>query len=135
MEGRDPSCGAHRSRWTRGGPRFLVVAWLAFGMGSVGAQDTPEMLAAMRAALPAVPEEVPDFAALPPELRRQIPPIRIQVHRWHDDPEKRYVQIDGRRVAEDGVAGQELWLRRIRRDAVVMQFRSSLFVYPLKVAH
>ncbi|MGQ0800607.1 MAG: general secretion pathway protein GspB [Pseudomarimonas sp.] len=86
------------------------------------------MLAAMRAALLPIPDHVPDFEALPPELRQQIPPIRIQGHRWHADPSQRFVQIDGRRVSEDGVAGQELWLRQIRKDAVVMQFRDSLYV-------
>jgi hypothetical protein len=38
-------------------------------------------------------------------------------------------------VTEDGVAGQELWLRQIRRDSVVMQFRDSLFLHAVNVAN
>lgn len=109
----------------------LAALWLVCAIGSATAQDTPEMLAAMRAALPPVPEQVPDIASLPPELRRQIPLFRIQGHRWHADPALRFAQINGRRVAEDGVAGQELWLRQIRIHSVVMQFRDGFFVQTL----
>jgi hypothetical protein len=138
MAGQDPPNGARCGRRTRGVLSLLLfwlLVWPAFWSGVAGAQDTPEMLAAMRASLPPVPEQVPDFDSLPAELRRQIPPIRIQGHRWHADPSQRFVQIDGRRVTEDGVAGQELWLRQIRRDSVVMQFRDSLFLHSVKVGN
>lgn len=116
----------------------MTVRWLgllvclALCCGGAVAQDTPEMLAAMRASLPPVPEHPPEFDALPPALRQQIPPIRIQGHRWHADPALRFVQIGGRRVTEDGVAGQELWLRQIRADGVVMQFRDTLYIQRIR---
>lgn len=111
------------------------AAWLclALGLSTAIAQDTPELLAAMRAAMPPVPEQVPDLDALPPDLRRQLPALRIEVHRWHADPAQRFVRLGGRRVMEGGVAGQELWLREIRRDGVVMQFRNAFFVLPVTV--
>ncbi len=127
----NPADGARNARRLPRLLSMLAAALLAVGVGSLGAQDTPEMLAAMRLALLPIPDQVPDFESLPPELRQQIPPISIQGHRWHADPSQRFVQIDGRRVAEDGVAGQELWLRQIRVDSVVMQFRDRVFVYPL----
>jgi hypothetical protein len=129
--GQDARC-TNRCVSRHGGvPVVLMLLWLACGAGGVGAQDTPEMLAAMRAYLPSIPEQVPEFEALPAEFRRQVPPFRVEVHRWHADPAQRFVQIDGRRVMEDGVAGQELWLRQIRADAVVMQFRDRIFVQAL----
>ena len=90
------------------------------------------MLAAMRAAMPPVPEQVPALDALDPALRRQLPELRIAVHRWHADPDQRFVQIRDRPVREGDVVGQELWLRQIRRDAVVMQFRGEFFVLPVQ---
>jgi hypothetical protein len=104
---------------------------MALGMPNAVAQDTPEMLAAMRASMPPVPQQVRKFDALPLELRQQIPDLRIEVHRWHADPGERFIKIGGRRIVEDGVAGQDLWLRQIREDAVVMQFRREFFLLPL----
>lgn len=96
----------------------------------VAAQDTPEMLAAMRSALPPVPADVPDWVSLPAELRQQMPAFNIDMHRWHADPAQSFVLIDGRRVEPDGVAGRELWLREVREDGVVMQFRDQIFLFP-----
>lgn len=129
--GQDPRYRARCRRMLIGVVSVLLLFGLVFGSGNVRAQDTPEMLAAMRASLLPIPEHVPDLAALPPELRRQMPATRIQGHRWHADPALRFVQIDGRRVTEDGVAGQELWLRQIRKHAVVLQFREHLYVQPV----
>ena len=135
--GHPPPAWPDTPRWARRGrPRLRacsVLAWLCLALAIPGAsaQDTPEMLAAMRAAMPPVPAQVREFDALPLELRRQIPALRIEVHRWHADPGQRFVRIGGRRVLEDGVAGQELWLRQIRKDAVVMQFRGEFFLLPI----
>jgi general secretion pathway protein B len=94
------------------------------------AQDTPEMLAAMRSALPPVPADVPAWESLPADMRRQMPAFDISAHRWHADPAQTFVLIDGRRVEPDGVAGRELWLREVREDGVVMQFRDQIFFCP-----
>ena len=53
------------------------------------------------------------------------------MHRWHADPAERFVLIGGRRVNEGDVAGQQLWLREIRRDGLVLQFGDVFFVRPL----
>jgi hypothetical protein len=112
-------------------PSLLLAVWLCCTAVAAAAQDTPEMLAAMRTMLPPLPEHVPAWEELPAELRRQVPAFRIEVHRWHADPAERFVQVAGRRVDEGGVVGQELWLRAVRADAVVMQFRNHVFVWPL----
>jgi hypothetical protein len=104
--------------------------WFALLHTSVLAQDTPEMLAAMRAMLPPVPAEVPHWDALPADVRREVSAFNLDMHRWHADPAQAFVLIDGRRVEPDGVAGRELWLREVRQDGVVMQFREQFFFYP-----
>jgi hypothetical protein len=121
-----------RARVTRICERLMLVATLAIGAClPLAAQDTPEMLAAMRAAMPPVPDEVPTWEELSPELRAQVPTLEIGMHRWHEDPSERFVLIDGRRVAEGEVAGQQLWLREIRRDGIVLQFGDVFFLRPL----
>jgi general secretion pathway protein B len=90
--------------------------------------DTPETLAAMRALLPPLPAEIPHWDELPPDVRKELADFRIGMHRWHADPAQRFVVVEGRRVAEGGVLGQELWLREVRADAVVLQFRDQIFL-------
>jgi general secretion pathway protein B len=71
--------------------------------------------------------ELPDWQELPTELRQQMTAFRLEMHRWHEDPSQRFVLINGRRIEEDGVVGQELWVREIRAEGVVMQFRNLRF--------
>lgn len=109
------------------------AAWLAalLGCGAVArADDTPELLAAMQAALPPLPETVPHYEELPAQLRARMPPVDLGMHRWHGQPASRFVMIGGRRVHEGGVAGLQLWLREIRRDGVVLQYGDTIFFLP-----
>lgn len=94
------------------------------------AQDTPEMLAAMRAHLSPLPEQIPARDALPEALRAELPAITLETHRWHAEPTQRFVILHGRRIEEGGVAGRDLWLREIRPDGVVFQFRDAFFFQP-----
>ncbi|MEZ5546006.1 MAG: general secretion pathway protein GspB [Lysobacteraceae bacterium] len=110
--------------------RLALAVALLIAAFQLVAQDTPEMLAAMRTHLPPVPENVPERAALPEELRREIPAVRLETHRWHVEPAQRFVIVHGRRIEEDGVIDRDLWLRRIRKDGVVLQFGNTLFFQP-----
>lgn len=96
----------------------------------VAAQDTPEMLKAMQSHLPPIPAEVPPRSALAPELQSAIPKFRLEVHRWHDDPAQRFVTIHDRRIEDGGVVDRDLWVRAIRPDGVVFQFREAFFFQP-----
>ena len=104
---------------------------LALSSAAAVAQDTPEMLAAMRAAMTKVPDTIPAWEELPAEVRAKVPELEIGMHRWHADPAERFVLIGGRRVNEGDVAGQQLWLREIRRDGLVLQFGDVFFLRPL----
>ena len=88
------------------------------------------MLEAMRGHLPPLPAEVGGRDALPPALRADVPAFRIEAHRWHQDPSQRFVVIHGRRIAEGDVVDRDLWLREVRVDGVVMQFRDAFFLDP-----
>jgi general secretion pathway protein B len=126
--------GCFRVRATcrmRGILSALLAVGTLFGVPAVGdAQDTPEMLAAMRASMPPVPEQVPTREELSPTERADLPTLRVDMHRWHANPAERFVITGGRRIAEGGVAGQELWLRQIRPDGLVLQFRQTFYLQP-----
>ena len=110
---------------------LAFTSTLALFSAAAVAQDTPEMLAAMRAAMTKVPDTVPTWEELSADVRAQVPPLEIGMHRWHADPAERFVLIGGRRVNEGDVAGQQLWLREIRRDGIVLQFGDVFFLRPL----
>lgn len=138
--GEPGTCVAGRGLSPRGAPRwhrqaFAIVACALAMFGgyipTVPAQDTPEMLAAMRAAMPAVPAVVPPWDELTAAQRAEIPRLKIGMHRWHREPGERFVLIGGRRVGEGEVAGQDFWLREIRPDGIVLQFRDTFFFHPL----
>lgn len=118
-----PTTRAHRLS-------LLLALCLVATATALPAQDTPEMLAAMRSHLPPVPDEVPTRDELPADVRVQLPPLAIETHRWHDDAAQRFVILHGRRVEENGVVDRDLWLRRVRPDGVVLQFRDHFFFVP-----
>ena len=60
----------------------------------------------------------------------QLPATVLETHRWHADPAQRFVILRGRRIEEDGVADRDLWLREIRPDGAVFQFRDAFFFQP-----
>ena len=109
----------------------VLALALAFASAPAVPQDTPEMLAAMRASMTPLPATIPAWDELPADLRAQVPALEIGMHRWHADPTERFVLIGGRRVNEGDVAGQQLWLREIRREGIVLQFGDVFFVRPL----
>jgi hypothetical protein len=109
---------------------YLWLFALALPAAPCFAQDTPEMLAAMRAMLPPLPAEVPHRDDLPDDVRASLPTLVVETHRWHADPAQRFILLQGLRVEEGGVAGQELWLREVRADGIVLLFRDVIFFQP-----
>lgn len=124
------------------GPRGIPGWWLA---GAIAMAVVPGMACAQAGSeAPAVPatkaetvqpeappqkaaEVLPRLEDLPYADRRDLPPLKFSMFRWHEDPGQRFVVFKERRVAEDGVLGQELWLREIRADGVVLDFRGKRF--------
>lgn len=94
------------------------------------AQDTPDMLAAMQAHLPPLPDTVPARDDLPEALRAALPAISFDTHRWHATPAERFIIFRGRRVEEGGVVDRDLWLREIRPEGAVFRFHNAFFFQP-----
>jgi general secretion pathway protein B len=53
------------------------------------------------------------------EERRQLPPLKLSMHMWSEDPARRFVILDGQRLAEGDRAGPAV-VDAIRSDDVVL---------------
>jgi general secretion pathway protein B len=73
---------------------------------------------------------VPLIFELPLATRQVLPPMKVTMQVYHQDPTLRFAIIDGKRVNENGVVGNELNLIEIQRDAMVLEFRGKRFLLP-----
>lgn len=71
------------------------------------------------------------MADLDPAARRALPPLHLSMHMWNDDPARRFVILDGRRLGENDRIG-ELLVHRIERDGVVMDWNGQLLRLPMR---
>ena len=88
------------------------------------------------AALPAPPEPVaaaepdlPPLAVLDASARAALPPLKLSMHVYADEPGRRFAIIDGERVAEGARLGAGV-VARIRRDGVVLEVDGRQYLLP-----
>ncbi len=55
--------------------------------------------------------------------RRQLPELRISLHVFADDPESRFVVIDGQRLREGDRFGNDLLIESIHSEGVILLWR------------
>lgn len=61
--------------------------------------------------------------------RQELPPLRITMHVYVDDPSARFVLLDGHKLFEGSQVASGLLLSRIRRDGIVLdRSGESIFV-------
>lgn len=58
------------------------------------------------------------------ETRKQLPPLKLSMHMWHDEPARRFVILDGQRLREGDVIG-DVVVRRITRDGATLSWRGT----------
>lgn len=73
---------------------------------------------------------VPMMFELPLAIRQGLPALKVTMQVYHKDPAQRFAIIDGKRVNENGVVGNELNLIEIQRDAMMLEFRGTRFLMP-----
>ena len=76
------------------------------------------------------PEGIPYLFELPLATRQALPALKVTMQVYHQEPSQRFAIIDGKRVNENGVVGNELNLIEIQRDAMVFEFRGERFLLP-----
>lgn len=102
---------------------------------------TPSPAQAAPAASPAAPARpapapspatpaLPTLWELPYAVRKDIPPIVLTLHVYASDPAARFVVIDGERHAEGDTIVDDLILREIRPEGVVLEFHGQRFTWP-----
>jgi general secretion pathway protein B len=86
------------------------------------APPASELAAATAAANPPIaPEEtVPRLASLPASDRAQLPPLKLSMHVYAEDPTQRFVILDGKRLQEGASPASGVVIEQIRRDGLVL---------------
>jgi general secretion pathway protein B len=78
---------------------------------------------------PAAPT-LPLYYELPLNVRKDLPQIALNMHVYAADPKQRFVVVDGERKAEGDTIKDNLFLREIRADGLVLEFRGQRFFFP-----
>ncbi len=64
------------------------------------------------------------LADLDADARKQLPPLKLSMHMWHDTPAQRFVILDGQRLREGDVLG-DVVIERITRDGATLSWRGT----------
>ncbi|MFA5684138.1 MAG: general secretion pathway protein GspB [Lysobacteraceae bacterium] len=91
---------------------------------------TPSPLPSVPAPAPApAPVEASDLPWLPrlhhldAAEREGLPPLKMSMHVFNEEPQRRFAMIDGQRHVEGARLAEGVILREIRRDGVVLELR------------
>jgi general secretion pathway protein B len=97
------------------------IAELAGAVGSATESEIAD--ATVTHAPPAPPpQRLPTVSSLSADLRGQLPPLKISMHVYTDDPDSRVLIVDGRRLKQGDTINERLLLREIRRDGGVLEY-------------
>ena len=89
----------------------------------------PDLADAPDADAPSADPALPGLGALSAEERSALPPLKLSMHVWSQDPARRFAIIDGQRVTEGAlVAGGSVV--EIRRDGVVVALGDRRLLLP-----
>ena len=80
---------------------------------------------------PSGDDRVLDVAELDAGTRQALPPLKLSMHLWNEDPARRFVILDGRRLGEGDRIG-EASIVRIERDGVLLQWQGRGIRVPVR---
>lgn len=92
--------------------------------------EAPASAAAARPLPPSLPLNLP-LSSLPPEERRQLPPLVAGGSVWSDSAASRFVILDGQVLREGDAVAPGLVLERIERKAAVLRWKNQRVELPL----
>jgi general secretion pathway protein B len=78
---------------------------------------------------PANGDRATALADLDPEVRRQLPALKLSMQVWNEDPQRRFVILDGQRLREGDTAG-DVVVERITRTEVLLSWRGARLRLP-----
>jgi general secretion pathway protein B len=97
---------------------------------SIAAASIAPPPAAPAAPAPPAAETLPELSSIGHEARGQLPPLKISMHVYTEDPAGRVVIIDGRRLREGDALDTRLRLAEIRRDGSVIELDGRRYRLP-----
>jgi len=65
------------------------------------------------------------------ETRKALPPLKLSMHLWNEDPAQRFVILDGQRLGEGNRVG-EATIARIERDGVLLEWNGRGIRVPVR---
>lgn len=74
--------------------------------------------------------DVPTYYDLPFATRKALPQLNLSMHVYTADPKQRFIMLDGSRLAEGDTTADNVTVREIRPDGVVLEFQGQRFFYP-----
>ena len=80
--------------------------------------------------LPAPTNTLPRLTDLPASERNALPPLKITMHVYADEPSQRFVILDGRRHGEGANPADGVVIQEIRRDGLVLSLRGRDVLLP-----
>lgn len=84
------------------------------------------------AAKPATPaaSSAQPYSELPFSVRKSLPELKVSMHVYSADPSHRFVVLNDARLTEGEKTTDEIFVREIRPDGIVLEFQSQRFFYP-----
>ena len=70
------------------------------------------------------------YSNLPFSLRKALPEIKLSMHVYAADAAQRFVILNDSRMLEGDKTADEVILREVRPDGVVLEFQGQRFFYP-----
>jgi general secretion pathway protein B len=92
---------------------------------TVGLTPAPSKAAPEAAASNAQP-----YAELAFSVRKSLPELKLSMHVYAADPSHRFVVLNDSRLTEGQKTSDEIFVREIRPDGVVLEFQNQRFFYP-----
>jgi len=109
-------------------PALPMPAPLVLPPAPVNATDNAESSATPRSDAGQL-ETLPPIAILSASERAALPPLKLSMHVYGDEPGKRFAIIDGQRVTEGSSLGASI-IEEIRRDGVVLNINGRRILLP-----
>ncbi|SDD79063.1 general secretion pathway protein GspB [Aquimonas voraii] len=96
-----------------------------------GAMDAPAAAPIeVAATVPPAADTPPLLSSLGHEARGRLPPLKVSMHVFAEDPAARVVIIDGRRLREGDAIDSTLRLAEIRREGSVLELDGRRYLLP-----
>lgn len=82
------------------------------------------------AAKPTESSSAQPYAELPFSVRKSLPELKLSMHVYAADPSQRFVVLNDSRLTEGEKTSDDIFVREIRPDGVVLEFQNQRFFYP-----